>query len=480
MPTGHTKPSRGVAQTGIEVFQLTNASQLAIYSVNSKLRGGRPRWFILDDPEHDPHASTSMAERRAYMNRLIFKVALPMLQRRECRLTWLATFVSKRHFAWMACETETFKENGKVVQRAKIPEFDMWNRRIIKACKQLEDGSIQSCWPEMWPVDEREKKALGLDPTTKTLDQIKKIIGSANFNSEYMANPGSDGEVFFKLEEQRHGYSFLRNTIDDKFYTSPKESKAVIRWMEGDLECSAQLDQFLLDCKTFITIDTSKTATVDSDFKVATLMALNKSHDLFVLDMWAGQVGPDRLIKESLQMAFKWGCRYICPEEIEDGIVLARTMKNYLRRLSSAGESLLKVPLVKGFNPGFTRKVTKISALSLRVEHGKIKLPFFARMRKPWFDLFEQFEGFNPDVDDGGLSHDDHLDTVCMSEYIIASKVVKKHQEEIEEQDVLKLMAKGESFTKDGTSLATFLDLAKVPVDELIVVKERPKAANLI
>ena len=49
----------------------------------------------------------------------------------------------------------------------------------------------------MWPVDRESKKT---DPRLKdriSLEEIREMIGSANFASEYMADPGSSDETFF-------------------------------------------------------------------------------------------------------------------------------------------------------------------------------------------------------------------------------------------------------------------------------------------
>ncbi len=465
MPTKRIRPRRSEGQTGIEWFNLSNGSQLVTYSANSKMRGGRPRWFALDDPEYDPSASTSMSVLRDYMHRLIFKVAYNMLMRRECRLTWTATFVSRRHLAWQAMETEKAIVNGKTITRAKIPEFDFWQRRVIKACWLDENGRMQSCWPEMWPATEADKKEMGLDPSAKSLEDIERRIGKANFNSEYLANPGSSDEVYFKVDEALHGYTV--GSIDDAYLKDPAKSSAVLYWSVGEEKRSQKVSDFLESSRLFITMDTSKTSKPGSDFKVATLMAVNKDHDLFVLDMWAGRANQDVLAAEAFKMAAKWRCRLIAPEEVEDGIVLVRSMKNHVQRLSALGTPMESLPVIKGFNPGYTKKVTKISALHMRFDHGKIKLPLFLKHRKPWVDLFDQIHQFNPDAEDGGLQHDDHLDTVSMSEYVTGSRSPKMMVHVEETKDVMELLRGGQKVTDDGIPLTAFLDLSRLSAEQL-------------
>lgn len=483
MPDGDVRPRRGNAPTGIEFFQLGNGSQLATYSVNSKMRGGRPRWFVLDDPEHDPHASTSMAERRQYMNRLIFKVAMPMLMRKECSISWLATFVSKRHYAWAAMQTEPVLIDGKIEHHSTIPEFSFWQRSITKICKQIADGTLVSAWPHMWPADEAEKVRLGLEPSTMTLGQVRQFVGAANWTSEYMANPGDTEESFFNADEKKHGWWFLKSSVDEFTFTDPHRSQTVMKWMSGEEEKSSTLSDFLKGIRLFITVDTSKTAKKDSDFKVCTLMGENIDRDLFALDMYAGQVQPERLIDETFKMAARWKCRYIFVEEIEDGIVLVRSMKNLLTR-EAQKNGLAGLPAVKGFNPGYTKKTTKIAALAMRFEHGKIKLPYFRRLLRPWADLFDQIDGFNPDVDDGGLANDDHLDTVSMSEYVVTGRLPKGSEPDKEELDPFKLLVDGQRTDRFGIPLVQFIDLSKISIEQAQILaaafQSPPKSGNVI
>jgi len=477
MMDGLIRPKRGDAPTGLEWFQLANGSQLATYSVNSKMRGGRPRWFALDDPEYDPHASTSLAERRSYMYRLIFKIAMPMLNRAQTRLSWLATFVSKRHYAWLAMETEKVVENGKIVERAKVPEFDYWERRVIKACKEV-DGKLVSVWPHMWPVDDDEKERLGLDPSTKTLTYIRKIIGSNNFNSEMMANPGHDDDNYFKLDEHKHSWWILQSSIDEEWATAPWKSKTLIKWRSGEEERSMEAKDFLASLKMFTTVDTSKTAKPDSDFKVCTLMGENKQHDLFVLDMWAGKVHPEKLMQSIFEMTGKWRCKLVCPEMIDDGITLARSLKNEVKRKADLGYNLQQLPVIDGFNPGWADKNSKIGALFTRFEHGKIKLPFFMRMRKPWVDLFDQIEGFNPDVPDGGLANDDHIDTVSMSEFVKGRRAYRGEDQPSDTKDVVTLMGQGKVVDDMGNPLAYSLDINNMKVGDLVEMMRLVRNAN--
>ena len=232
-------------------------------------------------------------------------------------------------------------------------------------------------------------------------------------------------------------------------------------------------------CKLFITADTSNTANADSDWKVCTLMAITRDQTLFVLDMWAGKTKPEKLQDAAFAMAAKWGCKRIAPEAIDAGKVLEQSMKNQAQIMASKiGSS--NTPLVKGFNPGYTTKTSKISAINHRFEHGKIKLPFFARGRSPWAELFEQIDGFNPDASaDGGLQHDDHLDTVAMSEYVIGAPVMRyNHPDQPTEKSVLQHLEDGGEKFVNGVPVAACLDINKLTIGELLRIGQLVQGSN--
>ena len=82
-PDGRITPKRGERSFGVEMMYLNNGSWFRAISAESRQRGGRPRVYALDDPEYDPKASTSMSVLRSYMERLLFKVVIPMVTRRD-------------------------------------------------------------------------------------------------------------------------------------------------------------------------------------------------------------------------------------------------------------------------------------------------------------------------------------------------------------------------------------------------------------
>jgi phage terminase large subunit-like protein len=459
-PDGRIAPKRGEASFGIEMMYLKNGSWFRAISAESRQRGGRPRCYVLDDPEYDPKASTSMAILRQYMDTLLFKVVAPMLTRPDTSVRWLATFVSRRHFAWYAMETEETKK-GHV---ARDPRFSHWTRMVIQAAYETPDLKTVSCWPEMWPVDRATKAK---DPELKSrisLEEIKDRIGSANFLAEYMARPGESDDAFFPLlKREKHGWWF--EEVDPLLETAPYASEALVCW---GVDNRIPLHEFLREATLFIACDTSFTDTPDSDFKVATLMACTPENELFVLDMWAGQTNENELVKAAFKMADRWRVKTIHPEVIKEGISLYNNMEAIVRQRAKEMVGISHLPKIVPFRPGLTRKEAKIAALQFRFEHGLIKMPLHKRLDRPWRELFDQIEQFNPDAKDGGLAKDDHLDTVSMSNLILRGRTVRSFVEPEDDRTPIQRITDGEYLDGEGIPWMSRVDFGSVAVSEIL------------
>ena len=423
-PDNRIIPRRGEASFGIELMYLKNGSWFRAISAESRQRGGRPRCYVLDDPEYDPRASTSMSVLRSYMDNLLFKVVMPMVTRPNTSIRWLATFVSRRHYAWYAMDTV----EGVNGLKAKDSRFDHWNRMVIKAAYHDEKDKLISCWPEMWPVDRESKKT---DPRLKdriSLEEIREMIGSANFASEYMADPGSSDETFFPELDEQHSWTYSQ--VDNVLGESPWASNTLINWKGvGGTVHSKPLVAFLEESWVFMTIDTSWTSTKDSDFKVCTVMAATPDNELFVLDIWGGQCDENTLIKQVFLMADKWHVPSIRPEVVKQSISLYQNLDSIVKQRATEMVKVDHLPKVVPLKVGMMSKEGRISALQFRFENGLIKFPLDRRMDKHWKELFDQIEGLNPEVKDGGLAKDDHLDTVSMSGSILKGRIGRRQEE---------------------------------------------------
>ena len=350
--------------------------------------------------------------------------------------------------------------------RSRDPRFDEWSRLVLKSEYQDEDGVTRSCWPTMWPLTDSDKTS---DPRLKdcvSLQQIKRMIGDANYRAEYMADPGSAEEQHFGvLKESKHGW-----WVDEADGEFPKKSKAQINWFNKDGEkVSMSLSTFLKDrVRTFITCDTSYTNTKDSDYKVATLMGYDpKEATLFVLDCWAGQTKESILIAKAFQMAEKWGCKSIHPEVVKQSFSLYATMQSIVKQRAIEMAGVKELPRIIPLKVGQMDKTAKINALGFRFEHGLIKMPLRRRYDTPWNLLFTQLDEFNPDAPNGGLQHDDVIDTVAMSMFIIKGRLLDTPAEStaVDPWEKIKsgILVDGET----GINYAECIDLTTITMEQI-------------
>lgn len=480
-PNRRIVPKRGEAPFGTEFMQLTNGSWLRCVSAQSRIRGGRPTRFRLDDPEFDATASTSLSILRSYVERLLFKIALPMVFRSGCGIDWIATFVSKRHYAWHALQTEEDKD-GEI--RAKDPRFDGWARLIIPAAwEDPETGELVSCWEEMWPATRKRRLQMAVDnPLYKeadSLEEIREAIGAALFNAEFLARPGDTEEQYFgTLREDKHGYSF--ENVDSLLAEAPTRSKTEIVWYENEIKRRMPLDQFLSGyCRTFITADTSSTATSHSDYKACCVLSITPNNDLFVFDLWASQCRQSLLVTEIFRQADLWRAPSIHPEVVRESISLFNELQFIVRTRATDIAGTQFLPAIRELRPGMTAKVDKIAGQLFRFEHGKIKLPLWRRNDWPWRMLFEQIESFNPDAEDGGLANDDCIDIIAMSQFVLKARLAEPPRDPKSVVSVVERLKAGETTDESGNQLIHGINLSDIPFSVLqgiIHARERDDA----
>lgn len=449
---GRIEPYRGKLPTGSSFFMLNNRSWMQTTSAESRQRGKRPRRYRLDDPEYDPAASTQVAKLRDALDWRLTKVILPMMFRPGVGCDWIGTFVSKRHLLWAAIRTH--EEGG--IQVADDPRFNMWTRMIIDAVRVDEQTDKEvSCWPDMWPMTIAEKKANPRLKDTISIEEMPLVLGRDTFLAEMRGRPGdSDTAGFGTISEDMHGYQ-LRE-IDSTFENDPRSSATRIIWKRPSFDNPEVLDQidmslsdFLINARVLITVDSAKTSKPTSDWKVAHLLAfLRQTNELFSLDLFATKKPETYLMNGILDFAYKWQAS-IHPEAIKESYHLLGDLQRRVYADAVRGVSD-RIPPVRKFNPGMVSKSQKIQSLNYRFEHGLVKLPFWRQNQKPYADLFQQVEDFNPDApDEIGLEKDDHIDTLSMGHIIVRGKGGEIYTTEEEEDtgtvDMLKMIDEGKT-----------------------------------
>lgn len=480
---GKIQPSPGEGSRGAEDFQLRNHSWLMCMSAKSRQRGGRPKQYILDDPEYDPEASTDMSVLREFTNTLVMKIIMPMIMRPGCSVAWIGTYLSRQHMLYKATNTkEIVGADGKPVRVAEDPRYNSWVRINQPVMTEGKDGVMRSCWPHMWPIDAAERTRLKLNPDTQTIPEIKEQIGPAHFNSEYMNAPGSGDDGYFpELTHEKHGFRIRK--ADEHVVTAPHRSNAVIEWHhEGQIR-SQPLRAFLHTAPVFITADTSFTNTKASDRKALAVMLVGPDNTLFVLDLWSDRCDESEVfIPQLFRYADKWKARVLGIEVVKLGMPLYLSVSAAVKTRAKADFGVSHLPTPMQIRPGNTPKEARIAgALNWRLRFGLIKFPLDRGTEAPWRRLFDQIAQWNPEIGQGGgCEHDDELDAVHMHQYIVRGRRsfegVGEKEQELPALERLRTNNYGKWTRQQLAQMA----LVQSPMEEVMgyVLEEQSKGQN--
>lgn len=476
-PNGRIVPRRGVKPFSNSLLFLNNGSWIRMMSAETRARGGRPKTYILDDPEYDAKQSTDMEVLRAGMERLLFKIVLPMVQRSmDTGVNWTATFVSKRHYAWFAMQTSQLPDG---TYRAADPRFNLWHRTVIRATWIDADGRERSCWPSMWPLNRAEKAKDPALSNRVSLEEIEEAIGTPIFNAEYRARPGEAEAIYFPpLTEDEHGY-----TLDKADGLPVNETQTTITYFSN-----AKKEKVTLPLRELVesgwliqTCDTSWTAKAGSDSKASVVMLATSDNELFVLDLWSEVADEDKLVSNTFRMADFWLVPTIYPEVVQKSYHFFESLDTISRQRASEITGTAHLPRVVPIK-GSTEpraKVNRIAGLVRRFRHGLIKLPLARQWDPMWRRLFDQIVNFNPEAEQGGLQHDDELDCVSMSDIILKGKKSERYQSPAPVTDPLSQLTQGVTHDKYGNPLLQYVDFSKLPIDVLeLIVQARADAPS--
>ena len=489
---GPLRPSKHENSTGVELFYLRNKAWLQPISSEGRQRGLRPRRYRLDDPEHDEKVSTSMINVREYMDRLVNRVIMPMVIMKGRGFDWTATHVSKRHYSWHAMSMVDTPDGP----RPRDPRFSQWARYHIQQLRtNPTTGKPESCWPHAWPVDDEEKARLNLAPDTMTIADVRRSMGERAWLAEAQGQPGDSEERCFPLlSEREDDFDFWLTDIDATFETNPRGSSSRahfrVRKSDGALETlSLPFSELLRRGNLFACSDYSYTSNSASDYKTCVVMLHDPvTNVLLILDGWAAQCGKDKAIRECFSLCARWRVPALFIEHVKGSITFFNEMLDIVRTKGPEHLGLDWLPAIKPLKVGTEPKEQKIESLSFRFEHLLIKLPRHLR-HKPFFEhLAAQIEGFNPEAQNGGLEHDDCLDTVAMSKFVLKGRRrLSKPLVPQSSKTPIQRLLEGEIYADGkhaGRPLGLAIDLSTTPVALLTAAidsreTERPSGTRI-
>ena len=95
-----------------------------------------------------------------------------------------------------------------------------------------------------------------------------------------------------------------------------------------------------------------------------------------------------------------------------------------------------------------------------------LNLPFYKKEKSNKHS--SEIEQFNPDAKDGGLQHDDELDCVSMSQFIIKGRLAQVAKVQLENKTAIERLKDGEVVDKElGIPIAHGIDWSRVGAGEI-------------
>jgi hypothetical protein len=405
---GHMQPKRGSGIWSRHYLHCTNHSIIAGLSVMGKKRGGRPRLFILDDPENDPD-SDSEQSRLAVIEKfemILFKQIIPMLESGSS-IFWIGTLIDRKSFLYRALTGDD-------------PRFNYWNRKILAARKWNEEKKKwHILWPAKWPFEVLEGR-LG-------------EIGPAAFASEYCNEPISAQDRILQIDPNKNEYTVKG---DDFNFSNPLTCKNEVIWHERSdspgesrkyIEMSKPFNELVAPMFRILLFDYASGLTNYHDYSCIVIAGFDTSGTLWILETWAGRAKKDPLIARIYEMGLKWRVRVLGIEAVG----IQKDLVDYLADKQADEEALhghqWRAKIFPISYPSKESKADRIASLEWRFNSARIKYPAHLENTWPYDQLYAQTNDFTIDL--ALLQHDDVIDTVSMSKYVVKTRGGKFRKE---------------------------------------------------
>jgi len=383
---GKLRPPKGIGSWNKHNLKLANGSRLRGLSVDGKKRGQRPDRFLLDDPEDDRSSKLSADRIRREMERLVFKVILPMLEM-GCGCDWTGTIINHFSFLYYALY-------------GGDPRFEYWNKSVYGAgLIPDETGECHLIWSNRPGWDRAG------------LERTRREMGSANYLAEKENRPTTEEERIIRRHEDDY------YTISGDWQQAPRASEAVISYVHYDPRTnersvrSERLDKFLETLYVLLLVDYASTVGPLSDYSAVHALGIDRDNTMWSLDLWAGKAREAAIGNIAFDMGAKWGARILASES--DTVI------------NSARERVYMTPHGLGWHPGVVKvtyprgadKPNRFAGLEWRFNNHRIKHPKDRLSNPAYKMLFEQQDDFTMDL--ALLQHDDCFDTETMVSYVL-------------------------------------------------------------
>ncbi len=394
---GEMKPPRGHKIWNHHQLSLMNGAIIKGLSVMGKKRGGRPRLFILDDPENDPD-SDSQAAAQAVIEKfemIMFRQIIPMLESGSS-IFWVGTLINRRSFLYHAVAGDD-------------PRFNFWNRKILKAIA-YKDGKVYVLWPEKWPQ--------------AVLEARKEEIGESAFASEYCNEPVSAQDRILVIDPRKNEYS-VEGDFDWK---NPLTHTGKIKWSERFMEPGRRIykdfekpyKELVLPMYRILLFDYGQGLSQYNDYSCILILGFDTTNTLWILDMWLGRAKDATLLRLIYEKGLAWRPRVLGIEAVSIQMSFAEAVKEYIDEMESKISTPWRARVFPITYPSKVSKSQRISGMEWRYRPGRIKYPAHLAGKWPFDQLYQQTEDYTPDL--ALLPHDDAIDTLSMCQYVVKNR----------------------------------------------------------
>ncbi len=397
---GEVKPPRGQKIWNHHQLSLTNGAVIKGLSVMGKKRGGRPRLFILDDPENDPDSDSQAAAQVVVekFEMILFRQIIPMLESGSS-IYWIGTLINRRSFLYHATTSDD-------------PRFDFWNRKVLKAIEYDKDDAkkVYVLWPEKW--------------SKEVLEARREEIGPSAFASEYCNEPISEQDRILVIDPRKNEYS-----VDGEFdWKNPLTHTGIIKWSERFMEPGRRVykdyekpfKELVLPMFRILLFDYGAGLSQYNDYSCIMVLGFDTMNTLWILDMWLGRAKDATLLRLIYEYGLAWRPRILGIEAVSIQMSFAEAVKEYIEEMESKITTPWRARVFPITYPARVTKSNRISGMEWRFRPGRIKYPAHLASKWPFDQLYQQTEDYTPDL--ALLPHDDAIDTLSMSQYVVKNR----------------------------------------------------------
>lgn len=456
---GEIKPKRGQALWNHHHLHLANGSVIKGLSVMGKKRGGRPRLFILDDPENDPDSDSEESRLviREKFEVILFKQVIPMLEAGSSCF-WVGTLIDKKSFLYQATKGDD-------------PRFDFWNRKVYRAISYDKDDETKCSvlWPGMW--------------SREFLEARKEEIGPSAFASEYCNEPISDQDKILLVDPRKNEYS-----VDGAFdFSSPLSNANKTKWQirvfgeESDKRTYKEMEmpyhELVRPMFRVLLFDYAHGLQTKHDYSCIAICGFDREATLWVLDLWLGRAKDDTLMRLIYEYGLKWQVRILGIEAVSIQKTFAEALQEYISEQGDNRGDQWRGRIFPVTYPAKESKGQRIaSALEWRFNSGRIKYPAHLQNQWPYDQLYAQTSDFTMDL--ALLQHDDVIDTIAQSKYVVKTKG-KKFQREPSRSSLLDRIIKNEPVVP-GMPILSGVPTSEITSEMLDILSQRKRNQRLI